>query len=82
MIRLSDFMSHGVVMTSISLMFRSSVVKRRFQRAKRELPRVLLTVKSFLLQDEGRHAVFEQRQAGIMGSTYESKYAHGFEDYL
>lgn len=41
-----------------------------------KFPRVLLTVEPFLLQNEGRNAVFKQRQARVMGSRYESEDAH------
>ena len=43
---------------------------------------MLLAIEPLLLQDEGRNAVFNERQPGIMGSTYESEDAHGCEDGL
>ena len=38
---------------------------------------MFLAVEPFLLQDNCRHAIVEQRQAGIMGSGYDPENAHG-----
>ena len=37
---------------------------------------MLLAVESFLLQDDRRHAILEQRQAGVMSPGYDAEYVH------
>jgi len=37
---------------------------------------MLLAVEPFLLQDDRRHAIFEQRQAGVMGPGYDAENVH------
>jgi hypothetical protein len=37
---------------------------------------MFLAVESFLLQDDRRHAIFEQRQAGVMGPGYDAENVH------
>jgi hypothetical protein len=38
---------------------------------------MFLAVEPFLLQDDCRHAIVEQRQARVMGSGYDPENAHG-----
>jgi len=38
---------------------------------------MLLAVEPFFLQDDGGDSVFNQRQTGVMRSSYKSKNAHG-----
>ena len=38
---------------------------------------MFLAVESFLLQDECRDAIVEQRQAGVMGPAYNPENVHG-----
>ena len=37
---------------------------------------MLLAVEPFLLQDYRRHAIFEQRQTGVMGPGYDAENVH------
>ena len=37
---------------------------------------MFLAVELFLFQDDRRHAIFEQRQAGVMGPGYDAENVH------
>ena len=75
-LRRSDFISHGVVMTSISPTPRPWPSNAAVSERNGNFRRMLLAVESFLLQDDRRHAIFEQRQAGVMGPGYDAENVH------
>ena len=52
------------------------IVECSLQRAERELCRMLFAVEPFLLQDDRRHAIVEQRQARVMSPGYNAENVH------
>ena len=63
-------------LTNVIVDAEALIVECRLQRAERELCRMLFAVEPFLLQDDRRHAVVEQRQARVMSPGYDAENVH------